>query len=64
MGNTLWFITILKDKPWLGFLIGLAFVTVMFGSKNLVVYLYSRNQQKKAELAAREGVGEKKGDEL
>ncbi|PLY12164.1 MAG: hypothetical protein C0631_17395 [Sedimenticola sp.] len=48
MGNTLWFITILKEKPWLGFLIGLAFITIMFASKNLVVYFYARNQEKKA----------------
>lgn len=47
MGNTLWFITILKDKPWLGILIGLAFLAVMFLSKNLVVYLYMKNQEKK-----------------
>ena len=46
MGNSMWFISILRDQPWLGFLIGLAFVAVMFGSKNLIVYLYSRNQQK------------------
>ena len=46
MGNSMWFISILRDQPWLGFLIGLAFVAVMFGSKNLIVYLYSRNQHK------------------
>jgi hypothetical protein len=50
MGNSLWFITILKDKPWLGFLIGLGFITIMFLAKNLVVYLYSKNQEKKAAL--------------
>jgi hypothetical protein len=42
----MWFISILRDQPWLGFLIGLAFVAVMFGSKNLIVYFYSRNQEK------------------
>ncbi|WP_186297570.1 hypothetical protein [Sedimenticola selenatireducens] len=47
MGNTLWFINILKDQPWFGFLIGLAFVAVMFGSKNLVIYFYSRSREKK-----------------
>ncbi len=47
MGNTLWFITLLQEKPWAGFLIGLAFMAVMFGSKNLVVYFYARNQEKK-----------------
>lgn len=50
MGNTLWFITILKDKPWLGILIGLCFMAVMFLSKNLVVYLYMKNQEKKKAL--------------
>ena len=54
MGNTLWFITILKDQPWIGFLIGLVFLVFMFGSKNLVVYLYSRSQEKKIQSA---GVG-------
>ncbi len=48
MGNSLWFITILQEKPWLGFLIGLCFLTVMFLAKNLVVYMYSKNQEKKA----------------
>lgn len=47
MGNTLWFITILQEKPWLGFLIGLVFMAFMFLSKNLIVYLYSRNSEKK-----------------
>ena len=47
MGNTIWFITILKEQPWLGFLIGLVFMAFMFLSKNLVVYLYSRNTEKK-----------------
>lgn len=47
MGNTLWFITILKDQPWIGFLIGLVFISIMFGSKNLIVYFYSKNQEKK-----------------
>ncbi len=48
MGNSLWFISILRDQPWIGFLIGLGFITIMFGSKNLVVYLYSKNSEKKA----------------
>ena len=46
MGNTIWFITILKEKPWLGFLIGLVFISFMFLSKNLIVYFYSRNKEK------------------
>ena len=50
MGNSLWFITILQEKPWLGFLIGLCFMAVMFLSKNLIVYLYSRSKDKQAKL--------------
>lgn len=52
MGNTLWFITLLQEKPWAGFLIGLAFAVIMFGSKNLIVYLYARNQEKKRRAVA------------
>lgn len=57
VGNSLWFITLLQEKPWAGFLIGLAFAAFMFGSKNLVVYFYSRNQEKKrrAEALSRGG---------
>lgn len=54
MGNTLWFITILQEKPWVGVLIGLCFFTVMFLSKNLIVYLYSRNSEKKAKISKAE----------
>ena len=50
MGNSLWFITILQEKPWLGFLIGLCFMAVMFLSKNLIVYLYSKNKEKQEEV--------------
>ncbi|MCW8890365.1 MAG: hypothetical protein OQL20_06890 [Sedimenticola sp.] len=46
MGGTLWFINLLKDQPLIGFLIGLVFVTVMFGSKNLVIYFYSRSKER------------------
>jgi len=59
MGNTLWFITILRDQPWIGFLIGLVFLTFMFGSKNLVVYLYSRSQEKKKRSVGVENPAEK-----
>ncbi len=52
MGNSLWFITILQEKPWLGFLIGLTFMSVMFFSKNLIVYFYSRNQAAKKQNLA------------
>lgn len=46
MGNSMWFITILQEKPWLGFLIGLCFMAFMFLSKNLIVYFYSKNKEK------------------
>lgn len=60
MGNTLWFISILRDQPWIGFLIGLVFLAFMFGSKNLVVYLYSRSQEKKRRSIGFEKSSEKK----
>jgi hypothetical protein len=47
MGNSLWFITLLQEKPWVGILLGLCFLVFMFGSKNLVVYFYAKNQEKK-----------------
>ncbi|MEH6649941.1 MAG: hypothetical protein V7707_07960 [Motiliproteus sp.] len=47
MGNTLWFIEILREQPAIGFAIGLVFAAFMFGSKNLIVYFYSRSQAKK-----------------
>ena len=49
MGNTLWFINLLKDQPWIGFLIGLVFVAVMFGSKNLVIYFYAKSKEKQSD---------------
>ncbi|MCB1830553.1 MAG: hypothetical protein H6964_14480 [Chromatiaceae bacterium] len=55
MGNTMWFITILKDYPWLGFLVGLLFVAIMFGSKNLIVYFYAKNQEKKNSASTPDG---------
>jgi len=62
MGNTMWFITILQEKPWVGFLIGLAFMAVMFGSKNLVIYFYAKNQEKKKRAQALQS-GDTSGDE-
>jgi len=50
MGGSMWFITILKEKPWIGILIGLCFFAFMFLSKNLIVYLYSKNKEKKEAL--------------
>jgi len=48
MGNSLWFITLLQEKPLIGFMIGLVFMVFMFGSKNLVTYLYSKKKEKKS----------------
>lgn len=63
MGNSLWFITILKDKPWLGIIIGLCFFAFMFLSKNLIVYLYSKNKAKKDRQAAAQNTVVRKNDE-
>ncbi len=53
MGNSIWFISILKDSPWLGFLIGLGFATIMFGAKNLIIYFYSK--QRESQVGAQNG---------
>lgn len=50
MGGSMWFITILKEQPWIGIIIGLFFFAFMFLSKNLIVYLYSRSQAKQKAL--------------
>lgn len=52
MGNTIWFITILKEYPWLGFMIGLVFVTFMFGAKNLIIYLYSKRLEEEKKFSS------------
>ena len=59
MGNSLWFITILQEKPWLGFLIGLCFMAVMFLSKNLIVYLYSKNKEKEVSKSPKNNENDK-----
>ncbi|SMN17047.1 hypothetical protein CRYPA_852 [uncultured Candidatus Thioglobus sp.] len=48
MGDSLWFITLLQEKPLVGFAIGLVFLAFMFGSKNLVMHLYSKKKDKKS----------------
>lgn len=63
MGNSLWFITILKDKPWLGIIIGLCFFAFMFLSKNLIVYLYSKNKAKKDRQVAAQTSVVRKNDQ-
>ncbi|SHN90194.1 hypothetical protein BHECKSOX_356 [Bathymodiolus heckerae thiotrophic gill symbiont] len=48
MGDSLWFITLLQEKPLVGFAIGLVFLAFMFGSKNLVVYFYAKSKENKS----------------
>jgi|FLOH01.1.fsa_nt_gi hypothetical protein len=48
MGNSLWFITLLQEKPLAGFAIGLVFLAFMFGAKNLVMYLYTKKKERKS----------------
>ncbi|MFC1684261.1 hypothetical protein ACFL0R_02165 [Pseudomonadota bacterium] len=47
MTKSMAFISILRDNPIIGFGIGLLFMAVMFGAKNIVIYLYSKQQEKK-----------------
>lgn len=49
--NVIAFITLLQEHPMVGFLLGLIFFAFMFGIKNGVVYLYSRNVEKKKNQA-------------
>ena len=37
MGNSLWFITILKEQPWIGLAIGLALFLLLFWFKRWLV---------------------------
>ena len=55
------FITLLKDYPAVGFLIGLVMFAILFSVKNLVVYLYSRHHEKEKQKAMREA--QKQGGE-
>jgi len=52
--NTVAFITLLQEQPMVGFLLGLIFFAFMFGLKNGIVYLYSRSEEKKKQLALQE----------
>jgi len=45
--NVIAFITLLQEHPMVGFLLALLFFVLMFGIKNVIVYLYSRNFEKK-----------------
>ncbi|HKI62521.1 MAG TPA: hypothetical protein VKA31_09530 [Mariprofundaceae bacterium] len=44
--NAISFITLLQEHPAVGFLIALAFFALMFGIKNVIVLLYSRQFEK------------------
>ena len=44
MTNTMSLISILRDHPLIGFLIGLGFVFFMFMAKNLIIYFYSNHK--------------------
>jgi len=44
MHGPLWFIELLRNHPLAGFAIGLLFAALMFGSKNLLIYLYARHR--------------------
>jgi hypothetical protein len=44
--NIISFIDLIRDHPAVGFLIGLAFFALMFGIKNVIVLLYSRQFEK------------------
>ena len=46
MGGSMTFINLLRDHPLVGLLIGLGFFTIMFASKNLVVYFYAKSKEK------------------
>jgi hypothetical protein len=48
--NIISFINLIKDHPAVGFLIGLAFFAFMFGIKNVIVLLYSRQFEKEKAL--------------
>lgn len=57
------FITLLKDHPAIGFLIGLVIFAILFSVKNLVVYLYSRHHEKERARAAHEAMA-KEGNQM
>jgi len=45
--NAISFVTLLQEHPMLGFLLALVFFAFMFGVKNVIVLLYSRDFEKK-----------------
>ena len=49
--NVIAFITLLQEHPMVGFLLALLFFALMFGIKNGIVLLYSRDFEKKKQQA-------------
>jgi len=45
--NVISFITLLQNHPMVGFLLALVFFVFMFGIKNVIIILYSRNLEKR-----------------
>jgi len=53
--NVISFITLLQNHPMLGFLLALVFFAFMFGIKNVIVLLYSRDFEKRKKRKAERG---------
>jgi len=51
--NVISFITLLQNHPMLGFLMALVFFVFMFGIKNVIILLYSRDFEKRKQEQAR-----------
>jgi ABC-type uncharacterized transport system permease subunit len=45
MGNGLWFITILKEQPWIGLVFGMVLFLLLFWLKKWVVKKLMADQQ-------------------
>jgi len=58
--NVISFITLLQDHPAVGFLIALVFFAFMFGIKNVIVLLYSRQFEKEKTAQDASGHGTEK----
>jgi hypothetical protein len=53
--NVISFITLLQNHPMVGFLLALVFFAFMFGIKNVIIILYSRNFEKRKQEADSKG---------
>jgi flagellar biogenesis protein FliO len=45
MGNGLWFITILKEQPWIGLVVGMVLFLLLFWVKRWVVKKLMADQE-------------------